>query len=98
MTAVAPTTPGLESADDIALADRMKSGTDQVLTELHKLIAGQEQVIELVLISIFSGGNSLIISVPGLATTLLINTVSQVIDPKFNRVPFTPGHMPSRIT
>src|ERR1044072_6232557 len=98
MTAVAPTNPGLESADDIALADRMKSGTDQVLTELHKLIVGQEQVIELVLISIFSGGNSLIIGVPGLAKTLLINTIAQVIDLKFNRIQFTPDLMPSDIT
>src|ERR1043165_3231204 len=98
MTAVAPTNPGLESADDIALADRMKSGTDQVLTELHKLIVGQEQVIELVLISIFSGGNSLIIGVPGLAKTLLINTIAQVIDLKFNRLQFTPDLMPSDIT
>src|SRR5919112_1662261 len=98
MTAVAPQTPGLESADDIALADRMKSGTDQVLTELHKLIVGQEQVIELVLISIFSGGNSLIIGVPGLAKTLLINTIAQVIDLKFNRIQFTPDLMPSDIT
>src|SRR5215208_415913 len=98
MTAVAPTNPGLESADDIALADRMKSGTDQVLTELHKLIVGQEEVIELVLISIFSGGNSLIIGVPGLAKTLLINTIAQVIDLKFNRIQFTPDLMPSDIT
>src|SRR3954464_1415036 len=98
MTAVAPTTPGLESADDIALADRMKSGTDQVLTELHKLIVGQEQVIELVLISIFSGGNSLIIGVPGLAKTLLIATLAQVVDLKFNRIQFTPDLMPSDIT
>src|SRR5215208_2837783 len=98
MTAVAPNTPGLESADDIALADRLKTGTDQVLEELHKLIVGQEQVIELVLISIFSGGNSLIIGVPGLAKTLLINTVAQVIDLKFNRIQFTPDLMPSDIT
>src|ERR1051325_6177765 len=98
MTAVAPTNPGLASADDIALADRMKSGTDQVLEELHKLIVGQEQVIELVLISIFSGGNSLIIGVPGLAKTLLINTIAQVIDLKFNRIQFTPDLMPSDIT
>ncbi len=98
MTAVAPPTPGLESADDIALADQMKSGTDQVLTELHKLIVGQEQVIELVLTSIFSGGNSLIIGVPGLAKTLLINTIAQVIDLKFNRIQFTPDLMPSDIT
>src|SRR6476469_5033383 len=96
-TAVAPH-PGLDSADDIALADRLKAGHDQVLQELHKLIVGQEQVIELVLISIMSGGNSLIIGVPGLAKTLLINTISQVIDLKFNRVQFTPDLMPSDIT
>ncbi len=98
MTLVAPTNPGLESADDIALADRLKSGTDQVLTELHKLIVGQEDVIELVLLSIMSGGNSLIIGVPGLAKTLLINTIAQVVDLKFNRVQFTPDLMPSDIT
>jgi len=97
-SAVAPQNPGLESADDIALADRMKAGTDQVLTELHKLIVGQEQVIELVLLSIMSGGNSLIIGVPGLAKTLLINTIAQVIDLKFNRIQFTPDLMPSDIT
>src|SRR3954463_16659043 len=98
MTSVAPTHPGLESADDIALADRLKAGHDQVLQELHKLIVGQEQVIDLVLISILSGGNSLIIGVPGLAKTLLINTIAQVIDLKFNRIQFTPDLMPSDIT
>src|SRR4051812_21094286 len=98
MTSVAPTNPGLESADDIALADRLKAGHDQVLQELHKLIVGQEQVIDLVLISILSGGNSLIIGVPGLAKTLLINTIAQVIDLKFNRIQFTPDLMPSDIT
>jgi MoxR-like ATPase len=97
MTLVAPTT-GLESADDIALADRLKAGHDQVLEELHKLIVGQEEVIELVLLSILSGGNSIIIGVPGLAKTLLINTIAQVIDLKFNRVQFTPDLMPSDIT
>ena len=98
MTLVAPTNPGLESADDIVLADRLKAGYDQVLTELHKLIVGQEEVIELVLLSILSGGNSLIIGVPGLAKTLLINTIAQVIDLKFNRIQFTPDLMPSDIT
>src|SRR3954468_2028729 len=98
MTSVAPTNPGLESADNIALADRLKTGHDQVLQELHKLIIGQEQVIELVLLSILSGGNSLIIGVPGLAKTLLVNTIAQVIDLRFNRVQFTPDLMPSDIT
>ena len=66
--------------------------------ELHKLIVGQEGVIDLVLLSLFSGGNSLIIGVPGLAKTLLIHTISQVLDLKFNRIQFTPDLMPSDIT
>ena len=90
--------PALESHDDIALADRLKTGHDQIISELHKLIVGQEDVIELVLLSLFTGGNSLIVGVPGLAKTLLINTVSQVLDLKFSRIQFTPDLMPSDIT
>jgi MoxR-like ATPase len=91
-------TPALESHDDIALADRLKVGHGQIIRELHKLIIGQEDVIELVLLSLFTGGNSLIVGVPGLAKTLLINTVSQVLDLKFSRIQFTPDLMPSDIT
>jgi MoxR-like ATPase len=90
--------PTLDSSDDIALADRLKLGHDQILTELHKLIVGQEEVIELVLLSLFTGGNSLVVGVPGLAKTLLINTISQVLDLKFSRIQFTPDLMPSDIT
>jgi MoxR-like ATPase len=96
--AAAPKLPALETADDIALADRLKSSHDQVLKELHKLIVGQEEVIEQVLLSLLAGGNSLIVGVPGLAKTLLINTISQVLDLKFNRIQFTPDLMPSDIT
>jgi MoxR-like ATPase len=88
----------LESTDDIALAERLKRGHDSIITELHKLIVGQENVIELVLLSLFTGGNSLIVGVPGLAKTLLINTISQVLDLKFSRIQFTPDLMPSDIT
>ena len=92
------TAPSLDSRDDIALAERLKSGHDQIITELHKLIVGQEDVIELVLLSLFTGGNSLIVGVPGLAKTLLINTIAQVLDLKFSRIQFTPDLMPSDIT
>ncbi len=91
-------TPALDSSDDIALADRLKTGHEQIKAELHKLIVGQEDVIDLVLLSLFTGGNSLIVGVPGLAKTLLINTVSQVLDLKFSRIQFTPDLMPSDIT
>ncbi len=88
----------LESVDDIALAERMKEAQDRITSELHKLIVGQEAVIEEVLLSIFVGGNSLIIGVPGLAKTLLIHTIAQVLDLKFSRIQFTPDLMPSDIT
>jgi MoxR-like ATPase len=90
--------PALESSDDLAHADRLKAGCDQIRTELRKLIVGQEGVIELVLLSLLTGGNSLIIGVPGLAKTLLINTFAKVLDLKFSRIQFTPDLMPSDIT
>ncbi len=88
----------LESSDDVALAERLKLGHEQVKSEIHKLIVGQEEVIDLVLLSVFVGGNSLIVGVPGLAKTLLIHTIAQVIDLKFSRIQFTPDLMPSDIT
>ena len=84
--------------DDIALAERLKRGYDEIRAEIGKAIIGQEQVIDLVLLSLFTGGNSLIVGVPGLAKTLLINTVAQVLDLKFSRIQFTPDLMPSDIT
>src|SRR6476660_2106525 len=88
----------LESPDDIALADRMKHGREQILTELRKLIIGQQDTVQEVLLSLFVGGNSLIVGVPGLAKTLLIHTLARVLELKFNRIQFTPDLMPSDIT
>jgi MoxR-like ATPase len=93
-----PTTVRLEAADDIALADKLKAGRDQIMSELHKLIIGQEDVIEQVLLCLFVGGNSLIVGVPGLAKTLLIHTIARVLDLRFSRIQFTPDLMPSDIT
>src|ERR671915_288025 len=76
----------------------MKLGRDRILTELRKTIVGQEATIDQVLISLFVGGNSLIVGVPGLAKTLLIYTLARVLDLKFNRIQFTPDLMPSDIT
>lgn len=88
----------LHTPDDLALADRMKEGRDRIITELRKLIIGQDAVVEQVLLSLFVGGNSLIVGVPGLAKTLLIHTMARVLELKFNRVQFTPDLMPSDIT
>jgi MoxR-like ATPase len=88
----------LEAPDDIALADRLRDGRAAVTAELHKLIIGQEDVIEQALTALFAGGNCLIVGVPGLAKTLLIHTLAQVLDLKFSRIQFTPDLMPSDIT
>jgi MoxR-like ATPase len=91
-------TVDFESPDDIALADKMKVGRQQIIEELGKRIIGQSEVIELVLLTLFVGGNSLIVGVPGLAKTLLIATLARVLDLKFTRIQFTPDLMPSDIT
>jgi len=88
----------LEAQDDIALADRLKEANGTMTRELHKLIVGQEDAIEQVLLSLFVGGNSIITGVPGLAKTLIVHTVAQVLDLKFARIQFTPDLMPSDIT
>jgi MoxR-like ATPase len=88
----------MESADDIALADRMNAGRKLIIAELKKLIIGQDEVVAQTLLSLFVGGNSLIVGVPGLAKTLLIRTMAQVLELKFNRIQFTPDLMPSDIT
>jgi MoxR-like ATPase len=88
----------LESPDDVALADRMNTGKGLIIAELKKLIIGQDHTVEQVLLTLFVGGNSLIVGVPGLAKTLLIHTLARVLDLKFNRIQFTPDLMPSDIT
>ena len=88
----------LDSPDDIKLADRMRAGREQILRELRKVIIGQEEVINQVLNTLFVGGNSLIVGAPGLAKTLLVHTMAQVLQLKFSRIQFTPDLMPSDIT
>jgi MoxR-like ATPase len=88
----------LDSPDDVALADRMNTGKTKIISELRKLIIGQEKTVDEVLLTLFVGGNSLIVGVPGLAKTLLIYTLARVVDLKFNRIQFTPDLMPSDIT
>ena len=97
-TAVAEDPTALDTPDDIDLADKMVAGREQIIIELRKLIIGQEEVIDQMLLTLFVGGNSLLVGVPGLAKTLLIHTVAQVLDLNFSRIQFTPDLMPSDIT
>ena len=66
-------------------------------SEINKVIVGQDDIIDQVLISIFSGGHALLIGVPGLAKTLMINTIAKVLGLDFKRIQFTPDLMPSDI-
>jgi MoxR-like ATPase len=87
-----------EGDDDLAVAERLKTARDRIRSELHKVIVGQDDVIEQLLLSLFVGGNSLILGVPGLAKTLLVHSLAQVLNLKFSRIQFTPDLMPSDIT
>jgi len=88
----------LASPDDLALADRMRDGRERIIAELKKVIVGQDDVVSQILLTLFVGGNSLIVGVPGLAKTLLVYTMAQVLELKFSRIQFTPDLMPSDIT
>jgi len=65
--------------------------------EIAKVIVGQEEVIDQILLSIFSGGHALLIGVPGLAKTLMVNTIAKALGLDFKRIQFTPDLMPSDI-
>ena len=84
--------------NDVEAADALKQITNELKAEISKVIVGQDHVVEGVLTSIFCNGHSLLIGVPGLAKTLLINTIADVLDLSFNRIQFTPDLMPSDIT
>jgi len=85
------------SSDKEAL-DHLKVKYHQLQSEIGKAIVGQEDTIKNVIISIFSNGHSLLVGVPGLAKTLLVNTIAQSLGLTFNRIQFTPDLMPSDIT
>ncbi len=83
---------------DIKELQNLKTDYQKIRKELAKVIIGQEEVIEQVLICLLCNGHSLIIGVPGLAKTMLVNTIASIMDLKFNRIQFTPDLMPSDIT
>ncbi|MAP79543.1 MAG: AAA family ATPase [Aequorivita sp.] len=82
---------------DVAAVKQLVSKYNALKQEIKKVIVGQDEVVEQVLLSIFSGGHALLIGVPGLAKTLLVNTVAQSLGLKFKRIQFTPDLMPSDI-
>jgi MoxR-like ATPase len=86
-----------ENFEEEALA-RLKAGRDKLLKEIGRVIVGQKQVIDELMIVLFSGNHCLMTGAPGLAKTLLIRTLAQIMDLDFKRIQFTPDLMPSDIT
>lgn len=83
--------------DDVRAVERFGEQYRRLKAEVNKAIVGQDQVVDLVLMGIFSRGHCLLVGVPGLAKTLLVNSVAQALGLSFNRVQFTPDLMPSDI-
>ena len=97
MGLVEPQTTDL-GQDELASVEKLQKGYHSLKSELGKVIVGQEQVIEELLIALFCRGHALLVGVPGLAKTLLISTLSRTLGLSFNRIQFTPDLMPSDIT
>ena len=83
---------------DVQAIDALAAKYQLLRKEIAKVIVGQDEVVKAVLISLFSNGHSLLVGVPGLAKTLLVSTISEVLDLEFKRIQFTPDLMPSDIT
>ena len=83
---------------DVEAVDGLANSYARLKSEISKVIVGQDDVIKSVIISLFSNGHSLLVGVPGLAKTLLVSTIADVLDLQFKRIQFTPDLMPSDIT
>ena len=86
------------AGSDLQAVERLKAAREKILAELHKVIVGQDEVVEQLLTALFANGHVLLVGVPGLAKTLLISSLARVLDLKFSRIQFTPDLMPSDIT
>jgi MoxR-like ATPase len=91
-------TADLKKSNDAEAVEALKESREKIEQEIRKVIIGQKQIVDELMISLFARGHCLLIGIPGLAKTLLINTLAKVLDLKFNRIQFTPDLMPSDIT
>jgi MoxR-like ATPase len=88
----------LEQAGDVELLERLASARRSLLEHVGQRIVGQRDVVEGILTAVFSGGHALLVGVPGLAKTLMVQTAAEALELKFSRIQFTPDLMPSDIT
>lgn len=84
--------------NDVQLVEQLNKKVTEIKSEIAKVIVGQDEIINQLIISLLSRGHCLLVGVPGLAKTLLIKTLAEVMDLKFSRIQFTPDLMPSDIT
>ena len=89
---------GVDEKQELEIVERFHSDIAAIDREVRKIIVGQKEAVDLVLVSLLTGSNSMITGVPGLAKTLLIQTVADVLHLNFNRIQFTPDLMPADIT
>src|ERR671926_832908 len=88
----------MDSSVATVSAEKVAAGRERILSEIRKVIVGQDEVVDQVLIALFTGGHCLLTGVPGLAKTLLIRTLADILHLSFKRIQFTPDLMPSDIT
>ncbi len=88
----------MENKKDVELVEKLNVSVKKIKTEIAKVIVGQEEIIDQILVSLFARGHCLLVGVPGLAKTLMIKTIADVLDLKFSRIQFTPDLMPGDIT
>ncbi|MHC4661356.1 MAG: AAA family ATPase [Planctomycetota bacterium] len=88
----------IASEADLAVIEKIKDARKKIISEIHKVIIGQDEVIEQLVIALFSRGHSMIEGVPGLAKTLMVSTLARILDMEFKRIQFTPDLMPADIT
>ena len=98
MTEPTPADDPRLAVDDLAAVENLRQSYDRIRAELAKVIVGQDEVLEQILISIFARGHCLLVGVPGLAKTLIISTLARSLNLSFSRIQFTPDLMPSDIT
>jgi len=95
---VEETMQSAEQSVDQELVGKLRTSYDQMMTEIRRVIVGQDEVVELLMLVLFSGSHCLITGAPGLAKTLLIRTISRILDLNYKRIQFTPDLMPTDIT
>src|SRR5581483_8586010 len=92
------THPTTDSGSDLKALEQLRGAYKSLRQEIGKIIVGQDQVLEQLLMAIFCRGHALLVGVPGLAKTLMVSTLAQALDLSFKRIQFTPDLMPSDIT